>query len=480
MPSAYRTMHADMSTRLPSPAALLATVSFLLLVIPGAGHGQESGTHPDEPPVALTVGQAIEAALAGNRHLAAANERASAARLSAQAEMAFLLPAVEATAGAVRTNDPVGVFGTKLRQRRFEAADLELAALNNPAAVTDWSAGIGASWQVAQPYRWVARQAADARSDAADAARERTRDAVVHTTRVLFAKALQAEAVLTSITAADSATRATLGRVESRLAEGLATEADLLQARASVAEVEAEIGGAEAALFDTRDALAAHLGLPEGAELSPRIDTLWDDLLSGASTVSPPAPAARSDLAAGRATVDAARAEARSVSARRLPALEAFGALSTNSPSVGGAIESNWTVGVQLSVPLFTGSALTRTAEAAHANARALQIEQDQREQDASAEIRSATRAVAAARSASTAASAAASAAAEASRLLQRRYEEGMVTISDLLQAQARAARLDAGAASARANLAIAVSTLDFVSGVASTPTRRSSSEAGR
>ena len=120
--------------------------------------------------VPLTLREAVAAALDGNRGLAAAGARADAAALGARASEGFLFPSVQATAGAMRTNDPVGVFGTKLRQRRFAAEDFDIAALNDPDAVSDWTAGVGAQWDIAQPYRWVERDAGVARSRAAAAA----------------------------------------------------------------------------------------------------------------------------------------------------------------------------------------------------------------------------------------------------------------------------------------------------------------------
>ena len=59
----------------------------------------------------------------------------------------------------------------------------------------------------------------------------------------------------------------------------------------------------------------------------------------------------------------------------------------------------------------------------------------------------------------------AADAADEAVRLLRRRYEEGMATVADLLQAEAVAASLTTGVVDAEANLSVALAALDFVLG---------------
>jgi outer membrane protein len=139
--------------------------------------------------------------------------------------------------------------------------------------------------------------------------------------------------------------------------------------------------------------------------------------------------------------------------------------LSTHAPEISGDWRSNYTLGVQLSIPLFTGFSLTNGAEAARAEARALSEEQAERERAARSELTSAERGVAAAEASLESARAAAGAAAEAARLVRLRYEEGMATVAELLQAQARSAALDQGVAEARARLIMALAALDFARG---------------
>lgn len=454
-----------MNMFIPLRWVLTAAASGLLLAA-GGGSLQAQGVQEGVEERPVTLDEAVAQALDENRALRAADARARAAELGAGAESGFLFPSVQATAGAVRTNDPVGVFGTRLRQRRFTQADFDIGALNDPDAVSDWTAGVGARWELGRLDRWVARDAAVARSEAAAAMRDRTREATVYRTRVLFADAVQAAAARDALLAADSAAAVTVEVVANRVARGFGTEADRLQAEAARSEIQARLAGAEARALDTREALAAHLGWPGEMRALPVTDPAYDDLVrdGAASAGTLPDTLGRADLVAGRASVQAARAEARSVTARRLPGLEAFGNLSTHAATIGGSREANWTVGVQLSVPVFTGFSLSRGAEAAQANVRALELEQAQREREAVSEIRAARRGLEAARSGRDAAEAAHAAAREAARLLSRRYEEGMASVADLVQAQLRAASLSTQVSAAEANVAMAAATVDFVS----------------
>ena len=88
----------------------------------------------------LSLSSAVERALEANPDLVAQRAAADAvAALPAQASPAFL-PSIELQLQGVRTDDPVAVFGLKLRQSNFTAADLDIAALNNPDPYGGWNA----------------------------------------------------------------------------------------------------------------------------------------------------------------------------------------------------------------------------------------------------------------------------------------------------------------------------------------------------
>jgi outer membrane protein TolC len=342
--------------------------------LPAAAVTVNAGPQVDAREVPLTLTEAVEAALEGNRALRAAGARAQAAESGAGAKAGFTFPSIQATAGLARTSDPVGVFGTKLRQRRFEQGDFDIGALNDPDPVTDWTAGVGAQWDIAMWDRWLERDAGEAESRAAHAVLARTREGTVYRTRVLYVAAIRAEAGQGALEAAEASARATTDRVRRRVEEGMGTEADLLQAQAAVSGIQARLEHARAAVMDAREALGSWLGWPADRLPVPTQGARLLTEVQDPGALPPSELGNRADLVAGRAGVEAAEARARVVTAKRLPGLQAFGQLSTHAPGIGDTRENHWTVGVQLSVPLFTGFSLTRGAEAAQAQARALRL----------------------------------------------------------------------------------------------------------
>src|SRR5690348_10368644 len=85
----------------------------------------------------ISLRDAIAMALEKNpAHKAAlAEQRAAAAGL--RESRSVLMPRLSFAESATRSNDPVYVFGTRLRQQRFTASDFALNKLNTPTPIGD-------------------------------------------------------------------------------------------------------------------------------------------------------------------------------------------------------------------------------------------------------------------------------------------------------------------------------------------------------
>ncbi len=80
----------------------------------------------------LTLQQAVNIALQRNPLRKAAIADTKAASAGVREARSFLLPHLSFSETATRGDDPVYVFGSKLRQQRFTSADLALNQLNSP------------------------------------------------------------------------------------------------------------------------------------------------------------------------------------------------------------------------------------------------------------------------------------------------------------------------------------------------------------
>ena len=92
-----------------------------------------SASAQQEPqPSSLTLQQAVTIALEKNPLRKAGIADTKAASAGVREARSFLMPHLSFSETATRGNDPVYVFGSELRQRRFTVADFALNKLNTP------------------------------------------------------------------------------------------------------------------------------------------------------------------------------------------------------------------------------------------------------------------------------------------------------------------------------------------------------------
>jgi outer membrane protein TolC len=415
-----------------------------------------SSVEAQERPISLA--EAKSEARRGSHDVQAARARAEAARHAERAVGSFRMPTLGLEVGAVRSNDPVAAFGGRLRQGRFTEQDFDPARLNQPDALTDWSGAVGAGWTPLDLSAASALSAAEAEADAAGLGAEWAERAASFRAEARYLDAVGAERRLRAADAALAAAEEVSRLVGLRTGEGLLTEADLLQSRAALEAARAARIDAQRALDDARDRLAVALGWPEGMLPVPTDTVFADQALPGEADL-----AARADLRASAQLLGAASARVTQARRARLPRVEGFARIETHSAELLSGAQRDWTVGIQVRVPLFTGFAVTARTQAATAMRRAAEQEHEGRLRAAAAELGEARRAVEAARQGSQAANAAAEAAEEAGRLMRRRFEEGLTTTADLLGAEAQAAALRARSINAGLALQIMAARLAFL-----------------
>lgn len=394
----------------------------------------------------LTLTEAIAEARENNPDVAITEARAAGAREQVTVAGASRWPSLGLEAGVVTSNDPVAAFGGRLRQGRFTQADFDPAALNDPDALTDLNGALALSWRPIDFSRDAALGAARSGAEAARLGSEWARTVAGYQAEVRYLEAAGAELLLESANAALEAAEENVRLVEERAEEGTVTEADVLQARAALEDARAQSINAEQGVADARGRLGLALGWP--ADVVPVPTSAATTLSSDAPTGS--TPSARTDLAASEARVEAASATVSRARRARLPRLEGFAKVEAHTDEAFAAHGDSWTVGMRVSVPLFTGFELGARKEAAQAELTAATLEHDRLVDEARTTLSETRRGAESRRRAALAAEASAEAAEEAARLLRMRYDEGLATTAELLAAEAAAIRFTNAAVQAR------------------------------
>ena len=279
-----------------------------------------------------------------------------------------------------------------------------------------------------------------------------TLQAVVARTAGAFFEYAAAKALLTAqrVTVEEATTN--LAAAEERRRVGVATVADVLQARTALAQARLDLQSIEGNLYTTRGALAAATGYP--ATLAYDIDTtaverpvqpvaeVVDSLIDRALALRP-------DLAASRALYEQARARVRVAGAARLPSLVGGGnAGVTWQPGQSGSRQA-YSLQLGIRIPLFNGFAWEYQRVQAEADAEAARARADGLAQQVIFQVFSAYYALqTAAQRAATAEDLLASAT-ESAAAARGRYQSGVGSLLELLTAEnalagARAQRIQA------------------------------------
>lgn len=251
----------------------------------------------------------------------------------------------------------------------------------------------------------------------------------------VFATQAAAEAALISEKAADEA----LNAAQKRYEVGVAALADALQARTAFAQAKLNRqkteGEAKVALGSLANALGLeadyHLNIAPpllakpDAEQEARVHRLIED----AKTMRP-------DLAAAEATVKAAEANVKSAEAGHLPSITLIGNYGYNHTSLPSDTQS-WTMGMQVSVPLFNGFNITYQIRSAKEQLEVKRANLDQLEQSVSLDVWRAYQLLNTAQESFKSSEELVASALQSEKVAMGRYQAGVGNIIDLLNAQA-------------------------------------------
>ncbi|NNF26637.1 MAG: TolC family protein [Gemmatimonadetes bacterium] len=427
----------------------------VLLGGPGPGAGQSVS------PATLSLDDALSQARVANPTLQAAYAEARGASQDALAATRAFLPTVRADVRGTRTNDPVGVFGLKLRQSGFGNADFAIDALNDPSPFNGFTSAVTVELPLIAPAGVFGFKAAQSAGRARTAQANRLAGATAfQVTQAYWDAQLIAEQV-TALEVALEAVRAHERAAVAFREQGLVTGLDERLAALRASEVEVRLVAAEAEALNAQSRLRTLLGLSEDEALT-LTDQLSTDPTSSCDETECD-PANRGDLQALDAAVEASRSATRGAWGAQLPQLAVFGVVSHHAADAPWAAGSgDWAVGLGLQWNLFPGLGGVAAVRKASAESEAARARLDAAERQAVLEIESARRRLTAAARAVDIAQRAQIQARDALEQANQRYGAGISPITELLDVQAAATEALISHLSARRDLLVAHALVEF------------------
>jgi outer membrane protein len=413
-------------------AAMLATVPALA----------QSAT-PSASPSGLTLPEAVRIALDKNPSVQAADQYSRAVAQGIKVSRAGRYPRVDFSESFMRGNNPVYVFGSRLTQRQFTAANFDLGTLNVPPPLDNFRTQFTASVPVYDFGRTSGR-IRDAKLQAQGATQEehRTRQEIIFgVVQAYFNELLAKDNVKVAQTSVDQ-TQADLKRAQSREEQGLAVHSDVLSAEVQLARSEESLLRAQNAVEVAQAALNVAMGLPEDTPTAAAGHL--NEISFDAGTLAERQSRAldlRPDYR--QAEIGAERAHNGSHMARAefLPRVDLFSSWETDNQTFAARGGNNWAMGATLSFNIFDGGADRARLAQSKAFERRAEAMKSQMASAVRLQVREAYLNLETARQRVDVTSGAVAQSEESLRILQNRYEAGLATITDLLRAESDRAR---------------------------------------
>ena len=414
-----------MSLRSEWPVLFFACLCFFPLKLPAADM------------TSLTISDAIQLADKQNPRIKAALSQTTAAdhRIT-QAESGFL-PQVFFTETYSNTNNPMWAFGNRLNQGIITQSDFDPDRLNHPDPISNFNSALSVEWSVYQGGQTrIGVNQAKLDREAQGFLLTRTRQEVIATAATAYAGMVLAYHHLDVIRKSLETARVHLEMIRKRYENGLAVKSDLLRTQVHVAELDQDRIQAESRISMALAALNAAMGAPG--------DSTWQ-LASGLVKDEPVlgpidewiglAQSRRPDMQYLQLQEKIAEDEIQKSRAAHLPNINLIGTYELNSPDFRNSGDS-YTVGAMMRVNLYSGdrmSARTRESEAMLSRIRAMRNDMaagiEVQARQAFLQAQSAWNRI-------SVAEAAVSQSEEGLRIVGDRYENGLLILVSLLDAE--------------------------------------------
>lgn len=387
----------------------------------------------------LSLNEAISAALANNKTIRLAGLDERIAESNFNQTQAVFLPQVDLSYTAISTNNPLNAFGFKLQQRSITQNDFDPALLNHPSATQDHMAQLAVKQPLLNIDMLYMRKGAGKQTEVYRYKTQRTQEYITFETTKAFLQlqlAYQAEKVLAE---AGQTARAVFKYTDDHFKQGLIQKSDLLNAQVHVTTVESNLAKARSSILNASDYLSLLMGQPAG-----KIYSVSDEPQTTLAAIDSMQKifATRSDFMAMQKAIEASGLMIKSSQMSYLPKLNAFGNFQYNDSHLTGFGANAYLVGIQLSWNIFNGNKTKHVIAAQKLERDKFAVQLAQQKDQGQLELDKAYRDLSDARFEMAQDKAAIEQAAEALRILQNRYQQGLVNTTDILTADTQLSQL--------------------------------------
>jgi len=392
----------------------------------------------ENPPPTLSLAEAVATALQHNPQVKAARFQVDAASAQVTQARSGLLPQLDVSESFSRTNSPLWAFGTRLNQGTITEPDFFPDRLNDPDPINNFNTALTLTWRLFDGQSWIGWRQARRNVAAGRLALQRNEQTIVAQTARAYLGCLLSVENLNVIAQSLETAGAHLKVVEDRQRSGMAVRSDLLRAQVRIADLEQQRLQADSHVKVSLARLGAAMGKPDAVPPAVRLENVLQGgaaLEGDLDTWLQKTLAHRPDLEQLQIQEEVAQRQVSRARSGHYPTVALQGSYEINSEQYDGS-NDNYTIGAAVQLNLYSGQRISaQTAEARALLSRiksmreGLALSARVETQQAFYEAQSAWESIRVARTAVDQAE-------EALRIIGNRYQNGLLTVVDLMDAQ--------------------------------------------
>jgi len=430
----------------------------LLAIMIALPAGLVSAQQPDGGEnMSLSLEEATRFALDQNFSIDIAESDRDKTKAQLRQTNAVFLPQLSFEYNALSTNDPLNVFGFKLKQEIVSQQDFNPMLLNDPEVTQNYSAAFQVQQPLLNPDMMAQRSAVKSQLNSADEQLAGTRNYVKFQVRNQYYSLILHHRQLGVLETALETAAEHRRQAQNYFEEGMISKEDYLAARVYELEMESRKLNTENQLAKVEEEMATLLGVDGSVKITPTEDlerinlaVLPEDLIT--------APINNAQTRAIEYRVKAAEKMVKSSNFSFLPKINLFGSYEFNDPDFAGFDASSYMIGANLKWNIFSGYSKVGKVMEAKADYRKAQTMQENHRLEQENQVRQAYRALEHAQQELELTDESIAQSEENVRIRTNRYNEGMERTTDLLGAETKLAeaRLKNVAALYKYNMSIA------------------------
>jgi outer membrane protein TolC len=414
----------------------------------------------------LTLDAAVNTALLNNSEVAAARERAAAAEKRLDGGKSHRMPKIGLSESFVYSNNPAEVFALTLNQGRFDMEEFFMSDPNNPEPLSTFITRVDLELPIYTGGKLSARVGqAEVMATAEDLSLAHAQEKVVFETITAYVNLAKAREHRELLDKARSTTAEHVRLAEKYAEEGVILDADVLQAKVYLSEMDEFLtqatNGAQLAQAALNFQMGADQALPRELSPVPPAKPVVGDLEDWIEA----AVEDRRDLEAARRKLEAGRLEEKAARPGYFPEIAVLGNYALYDDKLFGANGHSGSVMAVARINLLGGGSNTAARAAARHETAGFEADIRRFEEGVRLEVQQAWQNLATARIRHTTAESSLAAATEAVRVRESRFKQGLDKMIDLLDAETGLREAEMRELVARYDIVLDTHRLRYVSG---------------